>query len=163
MRSERLWIALPYAVIFAVTAWFYQLAGEIEFTRRGDYPGPDFWPRMALAVMMIICVVQFGRLLFFGRSEHDIYADIASQSRNGRHRPARNCNGPPAHVFANRDCATTIGELPSSADVLRRRQESKRFSQAGQETDARCLTADVRLYDHFASIRTPRHPVHLRF
>lgn len=71
MRAERVWAAFPYAIIFAVTAWFYRLAGEIEFTRRGDYPGPDFWPRMALAAMMIICAVQVARLLFLGRAGHE--------------------------------------------------------------------------------------------
>ena len=71
MRAERARTALPYAVIFAVAAWFYRLAGEIEFTRRADYPGPDFWPRIALAAMMIICAVQFARLLFFGRPDQE--------------------------------------------------------------------------------------------
>jgi putative tricarboxylic transport membrane protein len=69
MRAGRLWTALPYAVIFVIAAWFYRLAGEIEYTRRGDFPGPDFWPRMALGAMMIICAVQFARLMIFGRSE----------------------------------------------------------------------------------------------
>ena len=56
MRIQRVWLALPYVILFAVVAWFYQLAGQIAFTQRGENLGPDFWPRMALAAMMIICV-----------------------------------------------------------------------------------------------------------
>lgn len=69
MRSQRVWMALPYAVLFAVVAWFYRLAGQIEFTQRADNLGPDFWPRVALAAMMIICAVQGARLLLFGRAD----------------------------------------------------------------------------------------------
>src|SRR5262249_23047422 len=58
-----------YAALFLLSAWFYHLAGEIEFTRRGDNIGPDFWPRMALAVMMIICVIQAARLIILGHAD----------------------------------------------------------------------------------------------
>ena len=68
MQSRRFLSALPYAVLFGLAAWFYHLAGEIAFTRRGDNIGPDFWPRMALAAIMIICAVQGARLLIFGRA-----------------------------------------------------------------------------------------------
>jgi hypothetical protein len=61
-------MALPYAVLLSVAAWFYRLAGAIAYTHRGDNLGPDFWPRIALAAIMIICVIQGGRLLIFGRA-----------------------------------------------------------------------------------------------
>jgi hypothetical protein len=66
MHLHRMWQAFPYAVLLAIAAWFYRLAGDIEYTRQGNNLGPDFWPRMALAAMMIICVVQAARLLLFG-------------------------------------------------------------------------------------------------
>ena len=71
MRAQRLWMALPYAVLFAVVAWFYRLAGQIVYTHRGDNLGPDFWPRVALAAIMIICAIEGGRLLILGRGERD--------------------------------------------------------------------------------------------
>lgn len=71
MRAQRVWMALPYAVLFAVVAWFYRLAGQIAYTQRGANLGPDFWPRMALAAMMIICAIQVARLLIFGRTDRD--------------------------------------------------------------------------------------------
>jgi putative tricarboxylic transport membrane protein len=69
MRAQRVWMALPYAVLFVVAVWFYRLATQIAFTHRGANLGPDFWPRMALVAMMIICAVQVGRLLVFGRAD----------------------------------------------------------------------------------------------
>jgi putative tricarboxylic transport membrane protein len=71
VRSQKLLMALPYAVLFAVVAWFYWMAAHIEFTQRGNNVGPDFWPRMALAAMMIICFVQVVRLTIFGAGDHD--------------------------------------------------------------------------------------------
>jgi putative tricarboxylic transport membrane protein len=66
MQLHRIWQALPYAVLLAIAAWFYRLAGDIQYSHQGNNLGPDFWPRMALAAMMVICVVQAGRLLLFG-------------------------------------------------------------------------------------------------
>ena len=66
MFAHRVWMALPYAVMLTVAAWFYKLAGEITYAHQGDNLGPDFWPRTALAAMMIICLVQGARLLLLG-------------------------------------------------------------------------------------------------
>ncbi|NJM34273.1 MAG: tripartite tricarboxylate transporter TctB family protein [Rhodomicrobium sp.] len=65
MHPQRFLMALPYAIILAIAAWFYHLAGHIQYTARGDNLGPDFWPKVALAAMMIICLVQGARLVLF--------------------------------------------------------------------------------------------------
>jgi putative tricarboxylic transport membrane protein len=67
MRTQRVWAALPYAVLLALAAWFYRLASGITFDHQGNNLGPDFWPRMVLAAMMVICVVQGARILMLGR------------------------------------------------------------------------------------------------
>ena len=67
MHLHRVWMALPYALLLALAAWFYRLAGEIQYAHQGGNLGPDFWPRMVLAAMMVICAVQGGRLLLFGQ------------------------------------------------------------------------------------------------
>jgi putative tricarboxylic transport membrane protein len=67
MRAQRAWMALPYVILLSVAAWFYRMAGDIVFTHRGSTLGPDFWPRIALAGIMIICLVQTARILIFGR------------------------------------------------------------------------------------------------
>ena len=66
MQLHRVWQALPYAVLLAIAAWFYRLAGDIQYAHQGNNLGPDFWPRMALAAMMVICMTQAARLLLFG-------------------------------------------------------------------------------------------------
>lgn len=68
MSTQRVWMALPYAVLLAVAAWFYNVASAIQYAHRGDTLGPDFWPHVALAAMMIICAMQIARLLLFGRA-----------------------------------------------------------------------------------------------
>ena len=68
MFAHRVWSVLPYAVLLALAAWFYRMAGHISFHHQGDNLGPDFWPRTALAAMMIICLIQGARLLIFGRA-----------------------------------------------------------------------------------------------
>jgi putative tricarboxylic transport membrane protein len=67
MLSQRIWMALPYALLLALAAWFYRLAGAIQYAHQGSNLGPDFWPRMALAAMMAICAVQAARILLLGR------------------------------------------------------------------------------------------------
>ncbi|WP_088348573.1 MULTISPECIES: tripartite tricarboxylate transporter TctB family protein [Rhodomicrobium] len=69
MFSQRLSMALPYAILFAIAAWFFYLAGQFRFTPRGDNIGPDFWPRLALGAMMAICLVQGVRLVLTGRDD----------------------------------------------------------------------------------------------
>ena len=67
MSSHRVWPALPYAVLLALAAWFYNMAGSIAFDHQGDNLGPDFWPRLLLALIMAIAAVQGSRILLFGR------------------------------------------------------------------------------------------------
>jgi putative tricarboxylic transport membrane protein len=67
--TNRVWAAFPYAVLLALAAWFYRLANGITFDHQGNNLGPDFWPRAVLAAMMVICFVQIGRLLAFGRPD----------------------------------------------------------------------------------------------
>jgi putative tricarboxylic transport membrane protein len=82
--ARRGWMALPYGILLAVSAWFYRLAGAIAYTHRGDNLGPDFWPRIALAAMMIICVIQGGRLLLFGRaSDRSSVIDLGDDDEEG--------------------------------------------------------------------------------
>lgn len=76
MKTQRIWAAMPYAVLIALAAWFYRLAGGIAFDHQGSNLGPDFWPRMILAAMMVVCLVQLARILMFGRPpEHPMLAD----------------------------------------------------------------------------------------
>jgi putative tricarboxylic transport membrane protein len=64
----RIWAAVPYAVLLAVAAVFYAIAGNIEFQAQPGTLGPDFWPKAALALMGLVCVYEIARALLFGKS-----------------------------------------------------------------------------------------------
>ncbi len=63
MVSQRLTMALPYAALLAIAAWFFHLAGQIQYTPRDNNLGPDFLPRLGLGFMMLVFPVQSQPLL----------------------------------------------------------------------------------------------------
>jgi putative tricarboxylic transport membrane protein len=52
----RLIAAAPYALIFAIAAFLYHSAGQIEFDRVEGRIGPDFWPKLIIILTMAACV-----------------------------------------------------------------------------------------------------------
>jgi putative tricarboxylic transport membrane protein len=62
----RIWVALPYAVLLAVAAIFYDIAGDIQFQAQPGTLGPDVWPKAALALMGLVCLYEIVRALLFG-------------------------------------------------------------------------------------------------
>jgi hypothetical protein len=85
MRAQRVWVALPYAVLLALAAWFYRLAASITFDHQGDNLGPDFWPRVVLAATTVICVVQGVRILMFGRvADHPLIVEDDEEEDAGQ-------------------------------------------------------------------------------
>jgi putative tricarboxylic transport membrane protein len=64
----RLWAALPYAVLLAAAAIFYDIAGNIQFQAQPGALGPDFWPKAALALMGLVCLYEIARALVSGKT-----------------------------------------------------------------------------------------------
>jgi putative tricarboxylic transport membrane protein len=56
--------ALPYFVGLAVAAVLYVYAGQIEYAPRSGLLGPDFWPKAAIALMVLTCISEIVRNLF---------------------------------------------------------------------------------------------------
>ena len=54
--------ALPYFVGLAVAAVLYFYAGQIQYTPRPGLLGPDFWPKMAIGLMVAACLFEIGRI-----------------------------------------------------------------------------------------------------
>lgn len=52
---------LPYVVGLAVAGVLYYFAQEIEFTPRPGSLGPDFWPKMAIGLMAVVCLFEIVR------------------------------------------------------------------------------------------------------
>ena len=52
---------LPYVVGLAVAAVLYYFAQQIEYSPRPGSLGPDFWPKMAIGLMAIVCLFEIVR------------------------------------------------------------------------------------------------------
>jgi putative tricarboxylic transport membrane protein len=53
----------PYVVGLAVAAVLYLLARQIQYTPRPGMLGPDFWPKMAIGLMAVVCLFEIVRAL----------------------------------------------------------------------------------------------------
>lgn len=63
MNQTRLRLALPYFVGLIVAGVLFYSANQIQFTRRGNELGPDFWPKIAIGLMAVVCVIEIVRAM----------------------------------------------------------------------------------------------------
>jgi putative tricarboxylic transport membrane protein len=63
LRAARLRPAFPYVVGLVVAAALYYAADHIAYTPRGSELGPDLWPKAAIGLMAIVCLVEIARAL----------------------------------------------------------------------------------------------------
>ena len=64
--------ALPYVLGLVIAAVLFVLAGQINYTPRGDQLGPDFWPRVAIGLMEAVCLYEIIRVFVTGGSESEV-------------------------------------------------------------------------------------------
>ena len=69
---------LPYAIVLAIVSYLYFLAAKIDFVAPGGRIGPDFWPKVILALTMMTCVYEIVKNLFFGKADRDLEGVLAS-------------------------------------------------------------------------------------
>jgi hypothetical protein len=88
--QQRAFTALPYVLILAIAAWFFHIAGHIEYSMRPGQIGPDFWPRLALALMVVICVFQVGRVMLYGTpsDKPSVEVDTGESEEEAPRRPS---------------------------------------------------------------------------
>lgn len=58
--------AIPYLLLLAVTIWLWGVAGRIDYHERPGTLGPDFWPRVAIGLMGLLCLVRIATVLTTG-------------------------------------------------------------------------------------------------
>jgi hypothetical protein len=75
MTRTRLRLALPYLIGLVVAGVLYHAASRIEYVPRGDALGPDFWPKLAIGLMALVCAVETVRALIGAAGAHGI-ADL---------------------------------------------------------------------------------------
>ena len=69
LMSVRLNRILPYAIVLAIVSYLYFLAGKIDFVAPGGRIGPNFWPRVILALTALTCFYEIVNNLLFARRE----------------------------------------------------------------------------------------------
>jgi hypothetical protein len=65
MAVEKIKKIVPYIIILLVAAYFYHLAGKFRFSAKPGHLGPDFWPKLLLALTMVACIYEMIKTIFF--------------------------------------------------------------------------------------------------
>jgi len=65
MSREKIQKMVPYGIIILISVYFYGLAGQFRFSARPGHLGPDFWPKMLLALTMLTCLYEIIKTAFF--------------------------------------------------------------------------------------------------
>ncbi|HVP09374.1 MAG TPA: tripartite tricarboxylate transporter TctB family protein [Burkholderiales bacterium] len=87
--STRLARALPYALVGLASAYLYYVAAHIEYEHRAGTLGPDFWPKLVLALAIAVCLFEIARVaLSGGRGAVGEIAQLAERAAPGEEAPA---------------------------------------------------------------------------
>jgi putative tricarboxylic transport membrane protein len=57
--------AAPYAVLLAVAAWLFLVAGRIDYVGPAERIGPTFWPKAILGLLALLCAYEIVKSLLF--------------------------------------------------------------------------------------------------
>lgn len=68
----------PYVAVFAIAAYLYFLARQIDFAAPGGRIGPDFWPKAVLLLAMATCAYEIVKNLFFGKAVKELAGVLQS-------------------------------------------------------------------------------------
>lgn len=73
---------VPYALVGGAAGYLYYVAAQIDFHRRGETLGPDFWPKAILVLIIATCLYEIVRTLALGgRTEvSGMLQDIVEES-----------------------------------------------------------------------------------
>jgi putative tricarboxylic transport membrane protein len=69
---------VPYAIVLAIVSYLYFLATKMDFVAPGGRIGPDFWPKVILALAMVACAYEIVKNLFFGKADRELEGVLAS-------------------------------------------------------------------------------------
>ncbi|RTL48965.1 MAG: tripartite tricarboxylate transporter TctB family protein [Bradyrhizobiaceae bacterium] len=109
---------IPYVAGLIVSGILYHYAQQIEYTPRQGDLGPDFWPKVTIAVMALICLIEIvRRLLGMNQETHGIAEtfekeDDEEEAESPRH--PRLLIGGIILVLAYASVVTTLGFLLST-------------------------------------------------
>jgi putative tricarboxylic transport membrane protein len=62
----------PYVLVGCAGLYLFYVATQFEFHRRAGTLGPDFWPKLILALLLIVCAGEILRILFAKNPDAEI-------------------------------------------------------------------------------------------
>ena len=67
--NERLRLALPHTVLLLIAGLLYYAASLIDTSGAGGTRiGPDFWPKVIIGAMAVLCIYEIGKRLISGNA-----------------------------------------------------------------------------------------------
>ena len=92
MTSQRksLVLAAPYLIIGGAAAYLYYTATRIEYAARSGTLGPDFWPKLILALILAVCAYEVVKLVVLRRHDEatGVLHDLVEDTTPPEDRPA---------------------------------------------------------------------------
>lgn len=79
MDKSTIRLTLPYVVGLAVAALLFRYAQQIQYTPRPGALGPDFWPKIAIGLMAVVCLFEIVRGLLGLKTEAQGIAEVLEQ------------------------------------------------------------------------------------
>ncbi len=62
-HQARLRRLAPYAIAGGIGLFLFYSATQFEFHRRAGTLGPDFWPKLVLGLLILVCACEIARIL----------------------------------------------------------------------------------------------------
>lgn len=62
----------PYVLVGCAGLYLFHVATQFEFHRRAETLGPDFWPKLILALLLIVCAGEILRIIFAKNPDAEI-------------------------------------------------------------------------------------------
>ncbi|MBX3650536.1 MAG: tripartite tricarboxylate transporter TctB family protein [Burkholderiales bacterium] len=62
----------PYVLVGCAGLYLLYVATQFEFHRRAGTLGPDFWPKLILALLLIVCTCEILRIIFAKNPDSEI-------------------------------------------------------------------------------------------
>jgi len=69
MENSTLRSTLPYVAGLILSAVLYHYAQQIEYSAHADSLGPDFWPKLTIGLMALVCAIEIVRRLLGSKQE----------------------------------------------------------------------------------------------
>lgn len=76
MGRDRIRATAPYAIGLVAAAILFVLADRIQYTARPGQFGPDFWPKLAIGLLGVVCAWEIARGLLGARASAQGIAEI---------------------------------------------------------------------------------------